>query len=201
VQSELGLTTPESFKGRKIATPQLGNTQDIAARAWLTTGGLKITQTGGDAQVIPTANPDQLALFKTKQLDAVWTVEPRVSRLERQAGGRVLVEQREAITTVLATGAKTLTDRRPLIAKLVAAHRELTVWIKANPAEAQKLVREQLEADTRSPVAPDLIAPAWTRIVLTDEVSPVALDAFFKGAQAAGFLRGTTDLSRLVEAP
>lgn len=64
-----------------------------------------------------------------------------------------------------------------------------------------ELAREQLEADTRSAVATDLIAQAWARLVLTDEVSPVALDAFFKSAQAAGFLRGTTDLSRLVEAP
>lgn len=201
VQPDLGLTAPASFKGRKIGTPQLGNTQDIAARAWLTAGGLRITQTGGDAQVIPTANPDQLVLFKTRQLDAVWTVEPWVSRLEREAGGKVLVEERDAITTIMATGAATLKERRPLIAKLVAAHRELTAWIKANPEVAQKLARDFLEGETRSAVAPELIARAWARIILTEEVSPIALDTFFKNAQAAGFLRGTPNLSRLVEAP
>lgn len=201
VQPNLGLTTPASFKGRRIATPQFGNTQDVAARAWLTAGGLKITQSGGDAQVIPTANPDQLALFKTKQLDAVWTVEPWVSRLELEASGKVLVEERDAITTVLAVGANTLKHRRPLIAKLVTAHRELTAWIKANPQEAQKLAREFLEAQTHSAISPDLIAQACARIVLTDQVSAVALDTFFKNAQAAGFLRGVTDLSRLVETP
>jgi len=82
VQPDGRLTKPADFRGKRIATPQLGNTQDVSARAWLVSGGLRITQTGGDAQVVPTANPDQLSLFQSKQLDAVWTVEPWVSRLE-----------------------------------------------------------------------------------------------------------------------
>ena len=89
VQPDLDINNPADFKGRRVGTPQFGNTQDVAARAWLSAGGLKVTQTGGDVQVLPTANPDQLALFKTKQLDAVWTVEPWVSRLETEAGARV----------------------------------------------------------------------------------------------------------------
>ncbi|HET9395061.1 MAG TPA: ABC transporter substrate-binding protein, partial [Nitrospiraceae bacterium] len=60
VQADSGLKQPSDFRGKTIATPQLGNTQDIAARAWLGNGGLKITQTGGDAFIIPTPNPDQL---------------------------------------------------------------------------------------------------------------------------------------------
>lgn len=201
VQPDLGLNEPASFKGRKIGTPQFGNTQDIAARAWLSAGGLKITQTGGDAQVIPTANPDQLPLFKSRQLDAIWTVEPWVSRLEQEAGGKVLVEERDAITTVLAAGIKMFKERRALLARFVTAHRELTDWIKANPVESQRLAREQLEAESRSAISPELIARAWARIVLTDTVSPLALDKFFRNAQTAGFLRGTTDLARLIEAP
>jgi NitT/TauT family transport system substrate-binding protein len=73
VQLDSGLAKALDFRGKRMATPQFGNTQYVAARAWLEAGGLRITQTGGDAQVLPTANPDQLALFKTKQLDAVWT--------------------------------------------------------------------------------------------------------------------------------
>jgi NitT/TauT family transport system substrate-binding protein len=64
--------------------------------------------TGGDAQVLPTANPDQLSLFKSRQIDAVWTVEPWVSRLEAEAEGKVLVEERDAVTTVLAASQKFL---------------------------------------------------------------------------------------------
>ena len=67
IQGDSTLKAPADFRGKKIATPQFGNTQDVAARAWLVSGGLKITQTGGDAQVVPTANPDQLLLFKQKQ--------------------------------------------------------------------------------------------------------------------------------------
>jgi len=102
VQSDSALKTAADFRGRKIATPQLGNTQDIAARAWLSAGGLSIRQNGGDAKVLPTANPDQLQLFKQGLVDAVWTVEPWVSRLELEAGGKILINDSAAITTVLA---------------------------------------------------------------------------------------------------
>jgi NitT/TauT family transport system substrate-binding protein len=201
VQPDLPVTTAADFKGRKIATPQLGNTQDVSARAWLANGGLKITQTGGDAFVLPTANPDQLSLFKQKQLDAVWTVEPWVSRLEMEAQGKVLVEEADAVTTVLVASVKALETRRALIAKFVAAHRELTDWIAANPAEAQGMVREELAAETRAPIAQELVARAWKRIILTNDIKRDALDTFMKSAQSVGFLRGAPDLSRLIEAP
>jgi NitT/TauT family transport system substrate-binding protein len=201
IQPDLAAKTAADFRGRKIATPQLGNTQDVSARAWLVAGGLKITQTGGDAQVVPTANPDQLLLFKQKQLDAVWTVEPWVSRLENEAQGKVLIEESEAITTVLATWVKFLDANRDLVRKFAAAHRELTEWIKEHPDEAQRLVREELDAEMRAAIAPDLVAKAWKRIVVTDTVSRAALDKFVASAQSAGFLRGAPDMARLIEAP
>src|SRR5436305_6187498 len=80
------------FRGKKIATPQFGNTQDISCHAWLKARGFKITQTGGDVTVLPTANPDQLPLFQNGGVDAVWTVEPWVTRLEREAKARVFLE-------------------------------------------------------------------------------------------------------------
>src|SRR5262245_23531500 len=129
VQKDAGLSGPADFRGKKIATPQLGNTQDVAARAWLAAGGLRITLTGGDAQVIPTANPDQLSLFKQKQVDAVWTVEPWVSRLELEADGSTLVEDSTAITTLLVARAAVLAEQKELVRKFVAAHIELTDWI------------------------------------------------------------------------
>jgi len=101
VQVNSNLKAPGDFRGKKIATPQLGNTQDVSCRAWLAAGGLKITQTGGEAQVIPTANADQLSLFQQNKIDAAWTVEPWVSRLEKEAQGKELVEESDAVTTVL----------------------------------------------------------------------------------------------------
>jgi len=201
VQGVSNLKTAADFRAKKIATPQFGNTQDVAARAWLIAGGLKITQTGGDAQVVPTANPDQLALFKSQQLDGVWTVEPWVSRLESEAAGKVLIDDRDAITTILVARAEFLATQRDLVRKVVAAHRELTEWIKANPAEAQRLAREELEAETHAKFAPELVVSSWNRIVLTSDASLDALKALIASAQSVGFLRNAPDLSRLVEKP
>ena len=192
VQGDSTLKTPADFRGKKIATPQFGNTQDVAARAWLVAGGLAIRQSGGDAQ---------LSLFQQKQVDAVWTVEPWVSRLELEAKGRVLIDDRSAITTVLVARADYLRSQRELVRKIVAAHAELTDWIKLNPAEAQKLAAAELLAETRATMSQQLIERSWARIVLTSSVSREALTQFFNSAQAAGFLRDTPDLSRLVEKP
>jgi NitT/TauT family transport system substrate-binding protein len=201
VQSEAGLSKAADFRGKRIATPQFGNTQDVAARAWLVAGGLRITQTGGDAQVLPTANPDQLALFQSKQLDGVWTVEPWVSRLEMEAGGKILVEENEAVTTVLASSARFLNENREAVRRFAAAHRELTDWIKQNPEEAQRMVRDELRASFRAEMSPELVARAWGRMTLTAEASLPAFQALVSSAQQVGFLRGTPDLSRLIEAP
>jgi NitT/TauT family transport system substrate-binding protein len=201
VPADSTLRTPADFRGRRLATPQLGNTQDVAARAWLTAGGLRITMTGGDAQVVPTANPDQLGLFKSRQIDAVWTVEPWVSRLETEADGKVLIEERDAITTVLAANTKFLERNRDLARRFVAAHADLTAWIRAHPDQAKDMVRDELIATTRTDVRADLIARAWERIVLTNDVSASALDAFVAKARDAGFLRAVPDMARLIERP
>jgi NitT/TauT family transport system substrate-binding protein len=201
VQPNAGLARPADFRGKRIGTPQLGNTQDVAARAWLARGGLHITLTGGDAQVIPTANPDQLGLFQRKELDAVWTVEPWVTRLEREAGGTVLLEQSDAITTVLVSSVKFLADHRDLAKKFAAAHAGLTAWIEAHPDEAKALVRKELAAETLGDISADSIAHAWGRIGLTAAIKRQDLEAFVGDAQKAGFLRGAPDLGRLVEQP
>jgi NitT/TauT family transport system substrate-binding protein len=201
VQGDSTLKSAADFRGKKVATPQFGNTQDVAARAWLIAGGLKIRQTGGDAQVLPAPNPDQLLLFQQKQVDAVWAVEPWVSRLEQEAGGKILVDDRDAITTVLVSRADFLSSQRALVSKLVAAHRELTEWIKIHPDEAQRMAREELEAELHAKFSPELVASAWKRIVLTSDVSLDALKTFVSGAQSVGFLRDAPDMSRLVEAP
>jgi NitT/TauT family transport system substrate-binding protein len=154
-----------------------------------------------DAQVVPTANPDQLLLFKQQQLDGVWTVEPWVSILESQAGGKILVEEPDAITTLLVARADFLNTHRVLVRKFAAAHEELTDWIVKNPAEAQRLVREELIAETRVNASEELIARAWKRLAWTHDVPREALDKLVTSAQAVGFLRGVPDLARMVERP
>src|SRR6204780_1763499 len=81
VRNRSGINKPEDFYGKRVGSPQLGNTQDVALRAWLKAHGMKPTDKGGDVQVIPLANPDQLTMFLQKQLDASWAPEPWATRL------------------------------------------------------------------------------------------------------------------------
>jgi len=201
VQPMANFKAPMDFKGKKIATPQLGNTQDISCRAWLASGGLKITQLGGDAQVLPTENPDQLSLFQQKKVDAVWTVEPWVSRLETEAGGKVLVEEPDTPTTVLVSSVKFLSGKRELAKKFWQAHRELTDWILQHPADAQSIVQAELLAETRAEMSSELIAQAWKRIIFTSEIPRASVEAFVTNSQKAGFMRSAPDLSRLFATP
>src|SRR5881392_901861 len=170
VKSDSPIKTAADFRGKKIATPQLGNTQDISCRAWLKTQGFKVTQTGGDVLVLPTANPDQLALFQKGGVDAVWTVEPWVTRLEREAKARVFVEDKNVITTWLISSAKFLNTRRELAKKIAAANVELADWIQKNSEEAQRILITELKAETKADFAPDAVAQAWKRINFTSDV-------------------------------
>jgi NitT/TauT family transport system substrate-binding protein len=201
VQGDSTLKTAADFRGKIVATPQLGNTQDVVARAWLKGGGLKITQTGGDATVLPSANPDQLLLFKQRQIDAVWTVEPWISRLELEAAGKILVDDRAAITTVLVASAEFMKAQPQLVRKFALAHRELTEWIVKNPAEAQKLAREELLSETRTEFPETLLRKCWDRITLTSEIATDVLKQSVNDAQAAGFLRDAPDIAGLIAKP
>lgn len=199
VPRDSDLKTGADFRGKKIATPQLGNTQDVACRAWLKAAGLKVTQLGGDAHVLPTANADQLQLFESGRVDAVWTVEPWVSRLELQAGGKILVEEKDAVTTVLVSSVKFAAQHPELLKKIVAAHEELTDWINANPEQAQRIVVAELEEETRSKINPTLIATAWPRLTLTSKVNLESLKTFVNDAKEAGFLKKVPDISLLLQ--
>jgi NitT/TauT family transport system substrate-binding protein len=198
VQRDQPLLTAGDFRGKRIATPQLGNTQDVAARAWLKEGGLKVLVTGGDVNILPTRNPDQLSLFSRKELDAVWTVEPWVSRLELEAGGKVLVEESDAITTVLVSSVKFLEAHPDVVQRVRAAEAELDSWIHEHPQEAQELIHAELSAETHTEVKPALIAHAWPRIRLTTTVSRDTLQRFVERAKDAGLLRTVPDLAKLV---
>lgn len=201
VKADSPIKAPADFRGKKIATPQLGNTQDISCRAWLKANGFKVTFIGGDVTVIPTANPDQLALFERGGVDAVWTVEPWVTRLERDAKARVFLEDKDAITTWLVSSVKFLRDRREFAKKIADANVELTKWIEQNQAEAQKLLIDELKAETRADFAPDAVAHAWNRIKFTSDISRELITKSVQDGKDAGFLKGSTDTSKLVETP
>jgi NitT/TauT family transport system substrate-binding protein len=201
VKADSRIKNPADFRGKKIATPQLGNTQDISCRAWLKAHGFNVTLTGGDVMVIPTANPDQLGLLQKGSVDAVWTVEPWVTRLEREAKARVFLEDKDTITTWLVSSVKFLRDRHDLAKKIAEANVELTKWIQEHESEAQKLLIEELKAETRADFLPDAVAQAWKRIHFASEISRELIAKSVQDGKDAGFLKGSTDTSKLIESP
>jgi NitT/TauT family transport system substrate-binding protein len=198
VRKDANIKTVADFKGKKIATPQLGNTQDVQMRALLTENGFSISQTGGDAFVLPTQNADLLSLFQKGELDAAWAPEPFASILELEAGAVNFLEDKDTNVTMLVSSAAFLKDRAELAKKVAAAHRELTDWIIANSAEARTLlVAELKELTTREP-KPDVVEKALSRVVLTNELSRPSLEKMVNGAKTAGFLKDIPSLDQLL---
>jgi NitT/TauT family transport system substrate-binding protein len=201
VQPGSGLKTAQDFRGKKIATPQLGNTQDIAARAWLKAGGLNVTISGGDAFVVPTANPDQLSLFQQKKIDGVWTVEPWVSRLELEAGGERLLAQDDTFITLIATSKRALEIKPELLKKLVAAHEELTKKITAEPDFAKPAVNQALLKATSKEIPAKLLDHAWPRLKFTTELNRADFETAMRDAKGAGLLPEEANLDNLFVKP
>ena len=193
------IKTPADFKGRSIATPQLGNTQDVSCRAWLARNGLTCTLEGaGDCRVAPTPNSMQLQLMKQGDIDACWTVEPWVSRLESMAGARILVQEPDVVTTVLVGRVGWLKHHPQEAATLIRAHQELTQWIIDHPEEAQARVVEELTLLTQAPMEPELVRSAWKRLKLTTDIDLPGLKQFVQDAQEAGLLDRVPPLDGMI---
>jgi NitT/TauT family transport system substrate-binding protein len=201
VQGDGRIKAAADFRGKKVATPQYGNTQDVACRAWLKAQGFQVTQTGGDVRVLPMENPEQLAAFRSGDVDAVWTVEPWVSRLLLEANGKIFLEEPKSVTTVLAASARFLRERKDLVDAVCAAHDELTEWILKNPEEAQRTVKGELEAELRmvKEMPAELVKQAWSRLTFTSGLDRSSLDRWVKDAKDLGFIPPDVDLARLVE--
>ena len=207
VQPDDRIKTDADFKGKKVATPQLGNTQDVAARAWLQSKGHRITMTGGDVLVVPTANPDQLALFQKGAMDAVWTVEPWVTRLELEAKGKVYLEESSVwmetggkyVTTHLVSSVRFLKERPALLTKWIAAHVELTQWINTHRDEAKSILNEEIKAETTKALPQATLDHAWKRLELTHDPVRASLLKSAEDAHRIGFLKQKPDLSRIYE--
>jgi NitT/TauT family transport system substrate-binding protein len=207
VQSDERIKKDADFRGKKIATPQFGNTQDVAARAWLLSKNFRITMTGGDVLVVPTANPDQLALFKRGEIDAVWTVEPWVSRLILEANGKIYLDESalwpqtggKYVTTHLVSSVKFLREKPELLKKWLAAHVELTEWINENPVEAQKILNDEIKTETTQALPPEILESAWKRLEITHDPISASLLKSAEDAHRIGFLKQKPDLSRIYD--
>jgi NitT/TauT family transport system substrate-binding protein len=201
VQPNSGLSKPADFRGKRIAVPEFENTQDVSARAWLAAGGVRVVQPGAEVQVVPTPNSEQLALFQLMQVDAVWTVEPWVARLELLADGKILVDESAAITAVLVSSARFLASQHDLAQRFVTAHRELTDWIGSNPVAAQRMITEELLIAFKTNMTGVVLARGWQRVQLTNDVSIDRLQNFVDRAKVAGYFQSAPNLSRLLDIP
>lgn len=206
VRNDSGIQKPEDFHGKKVASPQIGNTQDVALRAWLKAHGMKSRDKGGDVQVIPLANPDQLTLFVKRELDAAWAPEPWASRLIREGNGRLFLDERtlwpngQFITAHLIVRTQFLKEHPDLVKKWIRAHVELTDWINAHLPESKKLLNQQIQKETGKALPDALLDEAFGRLQVTYDPLRASLLNAARSAFDAGFLgRQMPDLSNLYE--
>jgi NitT/TauT family transport system substrate-binding protein len=206
VRRDAGISAVEDFHGKRIASPQMGNTQDVALRAWLKAHGLKTTDKGGDVQVIPVANPDQLTLFAKKQLDGAWAPEPWASRLVHEANGRLFLDERQLwprgqfVTAQLVVRTAFLREHPDLVKAWLRAHVGLTDWINGHLPEAKVILNSQIKKETGKALPSDVLDEAFSRLAVTYDPLPAALLKAAQSAFEAGFLgRQMPDLSHMYE--
>src|SRR3989475_11578591 len=206
VRNDSGIQKPEDFHGKKIASPQLGNTQDVALRAWLKAHGMKSMDKGGDVQVVPLANPDQLTLFLKKELDAAWAPEPWATRLIREGNGRLFLEERDLwpqgqfVTTHLIVSTKVLREHPDLVKNWLRAHVELTDWINAHLPQAKNILNQQIQRETSKALSASVLDEAFGRLQVTYDPLRSSLLTSARAAYDAGFLgRQMPDLSNMYD--
>ena len=206
VRADAGISKPEDFHGKRVASPQQGNTQDVALRSWLKAHGLKAREKGGDVQVMPMANPDQLTLFLKKDLDAAWAPEPWATRLIREGNGKLFLDERDLwphgqfVVTNLVVSTKFLKEHPDLVKNWIRANVELTDWINKNLPEAKKLLNQQIQRETGKALGAGLLDEAFTRIEVTYDPLRNTLVTSAHSAFEAGFLgKQMPDLSRLYD--
>jgi NitT/TauT family transport system substrate-binding protein len=206
VRQGAGIEKVSDFHGKRVATPQQANTQDVALRSWLRANGLKPQEKGGDVQVIPISNADQLSLFLKGQLDAAWAPEPWAARLVHEAGGRIFLDERDlwpnrefAITNVIVRP-KYLQDHSDVVKNFLRTHVELTDWINENPAQAKQIMNQELQKETGKTLAREVLDDAFSRMQVTCDPIRSSLLKSTQEAFEEGFLgRTQPDLSGLYD--
>ena len=193
VRADSGISSPKDLAGKQITTPQLGNTQDIAARHFLKGAGISLREKGGETALLPLANADSLSMFQRKLIDAAWTVEPWVSRLEVEGGGKLLVDEKDLWpggkypTTVLVFSKKFLKERPEIAEKLVAAHIKATDRLNGDRVKTGELINEELKRETGKALSAEVLARSLSRV--TFDITPLkkSLAANLAAAQDVGF--------------
>jgi len=203
IRPDRGINSHADFANKKLATPQLGNTQDVALRAWLKKNGLNAKEQGGNVTVLHTSNADTLTLFTKGDIDGAWVPEPWGTRLLQEAGGKVYLDERslwpnsDFVVTHLIVRAKYLDENPDVIEKLVSAHVDVTDYINANPSEAKALLNRSIEKATSAALPVRVIDGAWENQKITYDPISTSLKKSADDAFALGFLEKKPDLTNI----
>ena len=203
VRKDSGITSERDFGGKTIATPQLGNTQDVAARAWFASKGYRLRDRGGNVSLISLSNPDQLTMFKKKQIDGAWTVEPWLARLEAEGGGELFLEEKllwpdgQYVTTHLVISRAFLASNQATVKKLIAALVEVTQEINSDKPAAIVVLNDQLKKETGKTLMETVIQKAMTRVEFTWDPVCASLKKSAEMSHRIGFLKQKPELAGL----
>jgi NitT/TauT family transport system substrate-binding protein len=201
---------PEDLVGKRVGSPQLGNTQDVALRTWLRAHGLSDQRGPRGVEVTPLANPDLLSMFARGDLAGAWVAEPWGARLVAEGGGRILLDERTLWeggrfpTTILVVSRRALDRRRAEVAALVGAHVALTRRWREHSADFGRLVNEGYGRRTGKPLPDAVLKDALSRLEPLDDPMAPQLARMAQEAQALGFappgdVSGMVDLKLLEE--
>lgn len=200
------ITSPEQLKGKTLASPQLGGTQDVALRAWLLDQGFETTLDGaGDVNISPTDNATTLQLFQQGKIAGAWVPEPWASRLVLDGGGKVLVDEKdlwpdgEFVTTHLMVTTDYLEKFPKTVKALLSAQLDTEDWIAAHPDDAKATINAQLEEITGKKLGPEVLDRAFANITLTHDPLAETLKTSAQAAVDAGFPEATTKLEGIYD--
>jgi len=200
VRADSGIQNAAELAGKKLATPQLGNTQDVALRDYLKANGLTTTDKRGNVEIFPTPNPDIFDLFIQGRISGAWVPEPWASRLVLDGKGRVLVDERDLwpsgdfVTAQVIVRTEFLDQHPDLVRKWLAAHVEITQWETSHPEEALPLLNRALETLTGKQLSPEVLDRAWRNLRPTWDPLSATLERSAGAAYEAGFLSQRPDL-------
>jgi NitT/TauT family transport system substrate-binding protein len=204
-----GIDSPADLTGTILASPQLGNTQDVALRSWLKSEGYETSITGGgDVTVAPTDSAQALTLLQGGQIDGAWLPEPWVSRLVLEADAHVLVDEADLWpngafpTTVLLVRADFNRDHPETVRALLQGHTASIAWLNEYPNEAAAVINKKLAADTGKPLADAVIDRALGALRFSNDPLASTFEVSFEHAVASGTAKdgnliGLFDLTQL----
>lgn len=187
------------LKGKKVASPQLGGTQDVALRQWLSSKGLETNaQGGGDVSIAPQENAQTLETFRTGQIEGAWVPEPWATRLVQEGGGKVLVDERDLwpegrfVTTHLVVRTAFLREHPDTVRRLVQGQVDANRFVNDSPAEAQQAVNQGMAKVTGKALPDAVVQAAWKNLSFTNDPISESLKTAAEHAKDVGLLPAVT---------